>query len=67
LPSSIDIEGQMLLRALGAEIVLTDPTKGLKGAFDKAEQIVLRTPNAYMFQQFDNSANSEVETQNIII
>jgi cysteine synthase A len=41
--------------------VLSDPTKGLKGAFDKAKEIVLRTPNAYMFQQFNNEANSEVE------
>ncbi|GJM92776.1 hypothetical protein PR202_ga09272 [Eleusine coracana subsp. coracana] len=63
MPSSIDVERRMLLRAFGAEIVLTDPSKGLKGAFDKAEQIVSRTPNAYMFQQFDNSANSEIHFQ----
>ncbi|CAO2177792.1 unnamed protein product [Urochloa humidicola] len=63
MPSSIDVERRILLRAFGAEIVLTDATKGLKGAFDKAEEIVLRTPNAYMFQQFNNEANSEIHFQ----
>jgi S-sulfo-L-cysteine synthase (O-acetyl-L-serine-dependent) len=65
MPSSIDAEIHVLLHAFGAEIVLTDPSKGLKGAFDKAEQIVFRTPNAYMIQQFANSMNREVETSNI--
>ncbi|KAL5222805.1 hypothetical protein ABZP36_027518 [Zizania latifolia] len=63
VPSSIDVERRILLRAFGAEIVLTDPTKGLKGALDKAEEIVSKTPNAHMFQQFNNSANSEIHFQ----
>ncbi|XP_047059361.1 cysteine synthase-like [Lolium rigidum] len=63
MPSSIDVERRILIRAFGAEIVLTDPKKGLKGAFDKAEEIVSKRPNAYMFHQFNNSANSEIHFQ----
>jgi len=63
MPSSIDVERRILIRAFGVEIVLTDPTKGLKGAFDKAEEIVSKTPNTYMFHQFNNSANSEIHFQ----
>ncbi len=59
MPETMSVERRMLLKAYGAEIVLTEGSKGIKGAIEKAEEIVATTKNCFMPSQFENPANPQ--------
>lgn len=60
MPESMSIERRKMLKFLGAELVLTPAANGMKGAINKAEEIVAENKNAIMLQQFKNKANPAI-------
>jgi len=60
MPETMSPERRVVLRALGAKLVLTEGAKGMRGSIEKANELLAKLPSAYMPQQFQNPANPEV-------
>jgi cysteine synthase A len=60
MPESMSVERRALLRAMGANVVLTPVAEGMKGAINKANELIAQTPDSWMPQQFDNPANPAI-------
>jgi cysteine synthase len=60
MPESMSLERRQVMKALGAELVLTPKEKGMSGAIDKANELIAETPNSWMPSQFTNPVNVEI-------
>ena len=60
MPDTMSVERRKLLKGLGAELILTEGSQGMKGAIDKADELARQTKNSFVPQQFKNPANPEI-------
>lgn len=67
LPESMSLERIFILKSYGAEVVLTPAVEGMQGAIKKAEEIVKKTKNGFIPQQFNNSANPEIHRKTTVL
>ena len=63
MPETMSVERRNLLKAYGAEVVLTEGTKGMKGAIEKASELAKEIPNSFIPGQFDNPVNPKTHTE----